>query len=159
MHLHVRFTRSPAQRAAALLAAYERHADRPPALGALYGYYQVLGRHRELVDGPARLAVLTADNLVLLDPHGEICQVTPLAQIAAYMIDADGRFVLRFDSPDGTSRVGSFRPIAGTDPALSVCQAAQLFVRQTTAAWEACTGTPFLNAWTQPDGRHVAPAR
>lgn len=139
----------PAKRAVAALAAYRSHPRYPEALGVIYGYYQVLGRHGRLVDGPARLAVLTADSLVLADPRsGKIRMTTPLAQVAAYMIETDGRFALRFDRGDGRSRVGSFRPVAGPDASLTVLEAAQLFVRQATAAWQTCTGRPFVNAWT-----------
>lgn len=139
----------PAARAADALAAYESHATHPQVLAALFGYQQVADRDRGLVDGPQRLAVVTADTILLSHPGtGVIDRETPLAQLAAYLIDPAGRFVIRLDTWQGPSRVGGFRPLAAPDLPLSTPQAAALFVRQAIAAWETRIGRPFINTWT-----------
>ena len=149
--LRQRFGCCPAARAADALAAYESHPGHPPALAALLGNRQVPDRNRGLVDGPQRLAIVTAQTIALVHPRtGIIRRDSPLAQLAAYRVDAEGRFVIRFDSWDGLSQVVGFRPLAAPDATLSTCQAAGLFVQRATVAWEAHIGRPFTNTWTSP---------
>lgn len=154
MNAFVRYRRSrrrtsrPAARAAAALTAYTAHPQYAPALAALYGYPQITGHARQLVDAPARLAVLTADALALVHPKtGEIDVRTALEQFAAYQLDSAGRFVFRYDDAAGPVRVAGFRPVAGPDAALSTCAAAALFVNRATETWQQRTGRPFINNW------------
>lgn len=139
----------PAARAAEAVAAYESYPDHAPLLAALLGYRQITDRKRGLVDGPQRLAVVTAETIALVHPRtGRIRREAPLAQLAAYLIDPEGRFIIRFDPWHGPSHVAGFRPLAAPDAALTTCEAAGLFVRRATAAWEARIGRPFTNTWT-----------
>lgn len=143
---------NPAQRAAAGLRAYEAGPRHRPALACLYGQRLVTDRHHRLVNGPARLAVATAETLALVDPKtGTVRVEMPLEQLAAYYLDAvQGRILFRYDDGTTTIRLAGFRPLAAPDATLTTCQAAGLFVRQTTAAWEAHTGRQFANTWTAP---------
>lgn len=150
-HLRQRFAPCSTHRAARALAAYHSHPDHAPALAALLGHRQLPDRARGLVDGPQRLVIVTAETIALVDPiSGLVRKDAPLAQLAAYRVDTEGRFIIRFDSSDGPSRVVGFRPLAAPDPTLTTCQAAGLFVQHATAAWETRIGRPFTNGWTAP---------
>lgn len=148
-HHRRRFTAMSRDRAAAALAAYRSHPGRPAPLGALYGYRQVMNRRRRLVDGPACLVVLTPETITLSAARtGAILAERALADLDGCLVDPHGRFVMRFQDAGDQAHVGTFRPVAAPNTALSASAASALFVRRVIAVWELRTGRPFTNTWT-----------